>query len=244
MPQAAMSAGPRRWRDLVAALVLCLLAMPASAAEPSAREGRCADAPLRVTFGVEAELAHACEAWRRVSAFLIEGNGLQVAAPIELVFTERVAVAFGAEELRVLGAYDRERRVARITSVSAAWLRASDRLMFGLPVETELYTSLIAHELAHAVLLDNMRLAVPGRVGPEYMAYVVQIETMAPPTRDRVLARYPDADFVSVTQITEAFHLMAPHAFGVSAWRHFRRDGHAYVLDMILTGRAGVDLPP
>lgn len=219
-------------------------AAPAMADEQVMVEGRCPDAPLRVSYTHAADLRRACDAWRRVADFLVVERGLRVAAPIDLVFVDRVELDLGPEKLRVLGHYDRTRRLARITSSSAGWLREPDRLMFGLPVDGELHTSLIVHELSHAVLLDNYRVAVPGRVCGEYVAYVVQLATMQQATREQVLSAYGPGDFGTLEEITEVCHLLNPHEFGVRAWRHFAREGHAYILDLILSGRVGVDLPP
>jgi hypothetical protein len=226
-------------------LGLCLLLGRASAeVPPSGARADCGTPLLRVDHSDPADLEHACEAWRRVSGFLVDRHGLRVAAPFDIVFTERVELDLGTERLRVLGHFDRQARVARVTSMSASWLGEPDRLMFRLPVDAELHTSVIAHELAHAVVLDNVRVAVPARTSGEYLAYVVQLMTMAPVTRARVLAEYEEGDFASLDDITEIRHLMRPHEFGVRAYRHFVREGHGYMLDLILSGGLQTDLPP
>ena len=208
------------------------------------RQGNCGTPHLQVRYAHQADLDRACEAWRRVAGFLLEGLALRVAAPITLSFDERVDLAFGAERIRVLGYHDRTTRSIRITSAAAEWLKEPDRLMFRQPVDAELHTSLIAHELAHAVLLDNFRVPQPGRACGEYLAYVVQLSTMEAGARERVLAGYDPGDFDSVDQITEIYHLMRPHEFGVRAYRHFAREGHAYMVELILSGRLHTDLPP
>jgi hypothetical protein len=227
-----------------AALAALLLAGPLPSGTAPARAGAtepavasCGTAPLRVRHAQAVDLAHACEAWRRVSGFLIERYGLRVAAPIELHFAERVEVPFGPERLRVLGYHDRATRATHVTSMTAAWLREPDRLMFGQPVDEELHTSLVVHELTHAVLKDNYRAAAPGLACDEYLAAVVQFATMRPATRDRILAAYEPGDFATLAEITDACFLLAPHDFGVRAWRHFAREGHAYMVEAILSGR-------
>ncbi len=244
-PAGPDTAGPLLLRfPLLVLSLLLVLALCAAARAQDVREATCSGSPLRITYSVEVDRERACEAWRRVAGFLIVERNLRVTGPIALAFAERVEIDLGAERARVLGHYDRVRRIVRITSAEAAWLREPDRLLFSLPIDAELHTSLIAHELAHAVLLDNFRVAVPGRTCGEYMAYVVQIATMAPATRERVLAAYPAGDFDSPARITEVCHLMNPHGFGVRAFRHFVREGHRYMLDQILSGQVGTDLPP
>ncbi|MGG5886360.1 DUF6639 family protein [Falsiroseomonas sp. HC035] len=238
MARRAFPVGLRpRWR---LALPLLLLSTPGRAV---ARDERCTKAPLRIEAATDNDLIHACEAWRRVEGFLVVQRGLRMTAPLDLIFAERVELDLGATTLRVLGRYERSRRILRVTSAQADWLREPDRLMFRQPIDAEMHTSLIVHELAHALLLDNFRVAEPGRVCSEYMAYVVQLATMQPATLMRVLAQYPEDDFASLAEITEIAHLMDPHGFGIRAYRHFMREGHATILDDILGGKVGTDLP-
>jgi hypothetical protein len=227
-------------------LATLMAAHGAASAEPATEtllRGQCPGAPLRIEYRIEADLAHACEAWLRVANFLVVERGLRVHAPVDVVFADRVDLDVGTWSLRVLGWYDRSRRILRVTSTQADWLREPDRLMFGQPVDADLHISLIVHELTHAVLLDNFRIAAPGRVCGEYMAYVVQLATMEPGSRARALASYVERDFDSLDDITEVAHLMNPHEFGVRAYRHFMRGGQDYILEEILAGRVGIDLP-
>ena len=197
---------------------------------------------LRIAHQHAVDFAHACEAWRRVARFLLDGHGLRVAAPISIVFAERVEIDLGPEKLRVLGFSDRATRTIRVTSMTAAWLRDPDRRMFRVPVDEELHTSLIAHELAHAILKDNYHTGVaPSLVCDEYVAYVTQLATMDPATRARVLDAYPTGDFASLDEITQVCLMMTPHEFGVRAWRHAERMGVGVMLGAILSGRFRVE---
>lgn len=228
----------------LAGLILALLlasGLPA-AAQPGAAEPACGTPLLRIEHVHAVDLAHACAAWRRVSAFLLERHGLRVSAPITVAFAEVVEIELGPQKLRVLGYNDRAARTVRVTSMTAAWLRDPERLMFRLPVDEELHTSLIVHELTHAILKDNYRIASPNTVCDEYIAYVTQIATMDPATRGRVLAHYPAADFASTAEITQACLLMTPHEFGVRAWRHHERNQG--MIEAILSGAFRVEEYP
>jgi hypothetical protein len=205
--------------------------------EPPVLIADCGNPLLRVHYGHAIDLRHACEALRRVSAFLLADHGLRMATPIDITFVERAEIAFGTEHIRVLGLHDRTTRAILITTMTSDWLRQPDRLMFRLPVDEELHVSLIVHELVHALLKDNYRIAAPGFASDEYLAYAVQLATMEEGTRRRVLAAYEGADFASLDEINDIIHLANPHEFGVRAYRHFARDGHAYMVEMILSGR-------
>ncbi|WP_207538937.1 DUF6639 family protein [Sabulicella rubraurantiaca] len=226
------------------AFLLPFLAGAAMAQPVKQRLADCGTPLLLVRYTHPPDLDHACEAWSRVSAFLLGEHRLRLDAPVELVFSERVELGPETDRLRVLGHFERATRIVQITSIAASWLREPGRLMFRLPMDEELHVSLVAHELAHAILFDNFRVAEPGRACGEYLAYVVQIATMAPHARVQVLAQYPERDFATLDDITEIFHVFFPHEFGVRSYRHFVREGHAYMMELILSGGLQTDLPP
>jgi hypothetical protein len=236
---AGQAAAGRAVRAALATLLLLLVAglVPGRATSPEPAPAACGTPLLLVRHAHPVDLAHACEGWRRLAGFLLERHGLRVAAPIELRFAERVEVEFGPQRLRVLGYHDRAARLVHVTSMAAAWLREPDRLMFGQPVDEELHTSLVVHELTHAVLKDNYRIAAPGLACDEYLAAVVQFATMQPAMRGRILAAYPPGDFATTAEINDACFLLAPHDFGVRSWRHFAREGHGGMIEAILSGR-------
>ena len=236
----------RAGRAAAAALLcawICLVAVPVAAEAPATAE--CGAPLLRIGHGHPVDLAHACEAWRRVSRFLFEEHGLRLKSPVALVFAERVELDLGPEKFRVLGLNDAATRTIHITSMTAAWLREPDRLMFRQQMDEELHVSLIVHELAHAILRDSYRPGgPPDLVCAEYVAYVTQFATMEPAARERVLAGYPPGDFASPDEITQVCLMMTPHEFGVRAWRHYVRVGHRDMLQAIVEGRFRVPEDP
>ncbi|WP_372624544.1 DUF6639 family protein [Falsiroseomonas sp.] len=235
----------RRGRLAVLFILLCLAGVAPARAQPAEAPADCGAPLLRIEHEHAVDLAHACEAWRRVARFLMGQHGMRVATPVTLAFVERVEIDLGSEKLRVLGFNDRAARTIRVTSMTAAWLRDPERLMFRQPVDEELHISLIVHELAHALLKDNYRIPVPSLVCDEYVAYVTQFATMAPATRARVLAGYPAQDFDSLDEITEVCLMMTPHEFGVRAWRHYERVGQREgMVEAILSGRFRVESFP
>lgn len=249
-PSATRGGLPARVRRVVAALLLGAwlpMAVPAQAGAeaPESRPGECGDPLLRVRYLHRIDLAHACEAWRRVGAFLVRSHGLRIASPVELAFVDRVEIDLGTACIRVLGGHDRRTGAISITSMTADWLRQPDRLMFRRPVDAELHTSLIVHEIVHAVLRDNYRGAGEvGHAASEYLAYAVQLATMEEEARAQVLAGYGEGDFGSLAEINDICHAVQPHEFGVRAYRHFLRTGEAGMLAMILSGGLQTELPP
>jgi hypothetical protein len=108
-------------------------------------------------------------------------------------------------------------RGAHVASFGSPWLRAS----FGLPVDEDLHTGILADAFAHALTRDNHRVAVPGVPSDECLASVVQIATLRPHTPSRVLAASLVEDVASLDDVTEMRHAVHPLRFGVGACRRF-----------------------
>lgn len=244
--RAALSAALRL--ALSSALLAACLSVPAPARADEGgtdlRHGDCGTASLKVWYIHRIDFERACEAWRRVTGFLLVPHGLRVAAPIDITFADRVEIEVAAECFRVLGFHNRATRAIQITSATSDWLREPDRLMFRRPVDAELHIGLIVHELVHAVVKDNYRgIGEPGHAASEYLAYTVQLATTEAGALGSVLAGYDNRDFASPAEINDICHAVQPHEFGVRAYRHFVREGHAYMVETILSGRLQTDLP-
>lgn len=98
---------------------------------------------------------------------------------------------------------------------------------FKVPNSPALYRSLIAHEVAHAVVSQHLDepLTVAAQ---EYIAAVVQFSVMDPETRARVLSRFPGEGFDSVSEINGSLYLFAPAWYLVNAYRHFVKQQHPH----------------
>jgi hypothetical protein len=106
----------------------------------------------------------------------------------------------------------------------------------GVEPDLAVYRSVVAHEVTHAILrchlADDDRLP---RIAHEYAAYVVMLATLDPARLDLVLAAYPGEGVDHVSQITVLSYVFDPVAFGVEAFRHWRRqpDGLGFLRDVI-----------
>lgn len=107
---------------------------------------------------------------------------------------------------------------------------------FGIANDTEIYRSFIAHEVAHAITSQNTRkrLSVSAQ---EYIAAVVQFETMSPDTRASILSRFKGEGYTSEEQINGILYAFNPAAFLVNAYKHFKSaDGGFDFVHAILSG--------
>ena len=199
--------------------------------------------PLVVTGGTARDHALACVALQRALGFF-EAQGLAPDRRVVLEFPPAVvwdrsvgAVAIdaptrpadgrpdaGAAE-QVAGLFDHAHGTVLMTSEAVPWLRRYS--YFDLPMSDEMITAVLAHEIGHAL---SRSLYAPGlhapdadlRVQDEYVAYVVQLATMAPALRAEILASFPARPGGADEAAINALALdLGPEAFGVQCFRHF-----------------------
>lgn len=92
---------------------------------------------------------------------------------------------------------------------------------FKLPMNEELFVGFAAHETTHA-LVDEITAGRPiSRIAHEYLAYIVQLSTMAPAMRNDLLQGYDFPGFEHARQISLTYYALDPCAFGVKAYRHY-----------------------
>lgn len=215
-------------------------------------------ASLQVQGGTLRDHALACDALLRVRAFF-ERQGRSTARRVVLEFRDAVTWAgssMAADERvtlpndgragpaeRVVGLFDPARGTVTMTSEATPWLRGST--YFGLPMTDELITTLLAHEIAHALSRGLYEASLQAtdtdlRVQEECVAYLVQLATMDAHLRAAVLVRFPasDATGADAEGAINAIALgLAPETFGVICFRHFAGpSGGSAFLDRLYSG--------
>jgi len=113
--------------------------------------------------------------------------------------------------------------------------RTSDAGWFDLPMSRALYRSLLVHELVHAVAHQAAGNVEIGRAGHEYLAYAIQLDTMEPSLRERILGRFPRRKTVTVRQLNESYLDFSSQRFAVKAYRHFTDAGNgcAFIRELV-----------
>jgi hypothetical protein len=122
---------------------------------------------------------------------------------------------------RAVGCFRRRDLRAQVLTYAAF---GSRQTWLGLPVSRELYASVGAHEVAHALTACTAAAHPLSVQATEYVASVVMFGTMHAPSRAAVLALNPDADFESDWDISDVAYGLDPVRFGVGAYRHFLRE--------------------
>lgn len=120
-----------------------------------------------------------------------------------------------------VGYYDARSDRIDFLTYAACVEQCATRPPFKLPMNEELFVSFAAHETTHA-MVDEITAERPvSRIAHEYLAYIVQISTMAPAERDALLQGYDLPGFEHAGQISLTYYALDPCAFGVKAYRHY-----------------------
>ena len=177
-----------------------------------------------------------CRAAEQVSSVL-DACGLGMAARIPVYVVQDLPAECPAH---ALGYFDARDATVTIPDYAACVALAGPEGRFGMPVTPALYESLIAHELVHAIVSQHQGESAMGRAGQEYLAYAIQLVTMPPSLRARILARYPQANPVLLGELSETYLDLAPGRFAVKSYLNFvaQKDRCALIEDLMEGRRA------
>jgi len=222
---------------LLAAVVSSLHMAGAGAADVA--KVRCGDAQVAVSAALSEDAASVCAGARRAVAFL-GGIGLTTDRIIEL---EVLSPTSDKIPDNVYGCYDAgEDNVKMLAYVACSGL-GSGSGTFGESMSRDLYESIAAHEVAHAIATANAAVGGLSRVAQEYIAYVTQLSTMSAQLRGRILARYARVRPDGLNGIAMGIWLMAPDVFAIRCYKHhLLPGGGAQFIRDLLSG--SVDLRP
>jgi len=198
-------------------------------------EVRCEAQNVSVRSPGAADASLACKGARDAIDFLA-AQGVHAKGSISIDLVRELPV--GAERATAGCYLESGRRVVILTFFEFEKFKA----WFNLPVNAQLYRSLVAHEVAHALTAQSFKIATPSIAAKEYVAYVTMLATMAPGLRERVLSQYPGQGFEGERQMSTTIYLLDPMRFGVRAYRHFLRpeNGRDF-LHAVLSGKAMTD---
>ncbi|MDH3739151.1 MAG: hypothetical protein OER92_08145, partial [Alphaproteobacteria bacterium] len=198
-------------------LLAIALATPAAAAER-----RCAGTNATIYAESVYDTYLACAGAADAVAFMSQ-QGFTVDTVMHIDILDAVYIhSDDTPALRVLGQYEVDRERISVTSSEGQREMAVDKPIFGIPYEDDIFRSVVAHEVAHAIAEENFHVVEPTRIAHEYIAYIVQLATMPTRLRQRVLDRHPVPAFATELDISPIVYGMNPDIFAVKAYRHFR----------------------
>ncbi len=170
----------------------------------------------------------------------LEINGLRLAGPIHIHLMGRITEGVLPD---ALGYFDSRTLRVHVQNFSASKEAVQGLGIFGLPMDRDLYRSIVVHEVAHLIASHNFTMESPPRAAQEYIAYVTQLATMPPSLRGRILANFPGEGFQTSVEINSINYMFSPQKFAVGVYRHFVRteNGAAY-FRRLLAGEIRPDL--
>ncbi len=199
----------------------CTVVVPRGTVAAGAHLARsCPQAAAVVVALRAAERRDACQAIAQAAAFLAR-QGVAMRAPIELHLVDALPPAV-ASSTRT-GVYLHEERRAYVLR-RARW--PADAAPLGLPMTRALYRSAIVHEAVHAIAAEHFPDEGADVVAHEYLAYVGQLESLAPALRERALRAGPASAGDEVRRLNLYVLGMRPDSFAALAWRHWSAPGH------------------
>lgn len=232
-----------RIRDVLVPLAVLLVLLPgrvdaASPALSAPEVHACPDRSAEVLTRDPLSVAGACAGAADAFGFLswLERD------PNEVIRIELVAKL--PSELRpdAVGCYARGSRRLMVLEPALFMQRGT---WFAIPVSLRLWRSVVAHEVAHALVGCHLHERALAGAAHEYVAYVTMFATLDDATRGAALAAMPGEGFSHDAEINDFRYAFDPMRFGVDAYRHWLRqpDGRAFLRSVIL-GSIVPEMPP
>lgn len=223
-------------RASVAALLIGIatLTTPVDAGEASPDCAACITGLEKMPV---ADRALICRASARVRDFFTR-YGIDPGAAIQV----RLAAQESVQAPRHLGLYDLRHRQITLLPYEHARDRMIPDMLFGETIDEALYTSVVAHELAHAIADRHFRHRPASRVAQEYIAYTVQLSTLESSMRRGILSRFDQTAFADIDEMSTTYYALDPSGFGIKAFLHFRQlDDPGAFLHGLLSGEIHSD---
>lgn len=227
----------KRWTLRRSGLGLALLWALAGVWAQPVTVSPCEELPVEVQTRHPEVVALVCDGAREAAGFL---DGLNLAAPQTPILIELVRHLPPDVRRDAVGVY--AIRSPRLLVLELPVFLARGTWM-GVATSRTLYRSVVAHEVAHALVAAHLGARALASAGHEYLAYVTMFATMDGPTRDAVLAAVPGEGFTQDTEINDLRYALDPMRFGVEAYRHWLRqpDGERF-LRRVIDGQVVPDL--
>lgn len=198
----------------------------------------CSNSMVMVTLSQPEDCETACTAVID-ALFFLETNGFRLPGLIHVDPMGRITEGVLGD---AFGYFDSQTGRIHVQNFSTSQEVVQGLGIFGLPMNRDLYRSIVAHEAAHLIADHNFTMESPSPAAQEYIAYVTQLATMPPGLRDRILTNFPGEGFRTSTQINSLVYMFSPEKFAVGAYRHFvRAENGAVFFRRLVTGEIRLD---
>ena len=216
-----------------AALCKVLLVVLSCGAAAETDEMVCRNTPVSISV-LQSDRTLAETACRAVSeaVVLLESCGLVQIAPVQI----EVGNGPLGDHENCLGEYHCESDDIYVLAPEAmSKMLSDDNALRAIPVET-LFSSIVAHELAHAFLYQMRGGSGETIAEDEYVAYAMQYLSLSEDDRLSLLQAIPgQGAYASRDMLNDLFLTMSPVVFGSWVWRDFEKqeDGCGVIADIV-----------
>jgi len=212
-------------------ILMAAFLMPGLTLSAQKETNRCKDSNVVVAYDNVEDYELVCKALNDVIG-VAKKIGLREELPVQITFVDKLTIAHAGTHIALFNSATMQ---VQVLSREACIRSFKDEVIFGLELDTELYKSMIIHELAHVLAWQNRGLKPIRREMHEYFAYAIQLALLDETHRSRVILSNDVPAFSDRSEITELYYLLNPHFFAVKSYLHFKNieNGWAYLWSML-----------
>ena len=192
--------------------LLCLFI----AAQAEAGSFRCDALPVEVEAPDQSLVGEICTASVRALNFLER----YVLHPVRTIRIGVVDYPLESTGHPIYGRFDSRSDRIQVMSLDAILQSVTAPTLYEEALDLELYRSVIAHEVTHAVVQYNSHSAQITTTAQEYLAHATQIAVLPEARRSRIIAAANVGPWESDDVISEVYTAMALTRFAVKCYLH------------------------
>lgn len=208
---------------LVLGIVYGLLVMPANATQVANEHTSvpCAGVMASTLMASDAEHRLICAA-AETAISRLDQCAIALKRPLSIKVSEVVRSPFGTA---IFGRFDGEADTIVVTRAGNIETLTGDTPYRELPLP-DFYRSMIVHEVVHAAMHQNYRRLPTSKAAYEYPAYALQLDSMMPAVRSKLLTTNRGNEDRSIL-LNDMILGFDPFLFAARAYEHFAAPGQS-----------------
>ncbi len=188
---------------------------------------QCKRTAVVVNYDTIKDLELVCDAVKDVNK-VAKKIGLSKGLDVSVSIIDRLTIDYIGTPIALFEPANKKIQVLSMAGYKKSLL---DYVIFDQKIDTELFKSIIIHELAHALAWNNMKTRRFNRGLHEYFAYVIQFALLDDVHRDKIIISTDVKAYTDLPEITEVYYYLSPKKFAIKSYLHFinSKDGWAHL---------------
>ncbi len=191
---------------------------------------QCEGTAVVVNYDTIKDLELVCDAVKDVNK-VAKKIGLSEGLDVSVSIIDRLTIGYIGTPIALFEPANKKIQVLSMAGYKKSLL---NYVIFDQKIDTELFKSIIIHELAHALAWNNMKTRRLNRGLHEYFAYVIQFALLDNIHRDKIIASTDVKAYTDLSEITEVYYYLSPKIFAIKSYKsylHFAnsKDGWAHL---------------